>query len=102
MLSLTEAKRLLKHNIAIDVNGCWIWQLGRQGLYGKVPLRLVRAVGARSERAHVLAFTLWFGDIADGKFVCHFVMCLSAAIQNIYGKVRRWRITKILGVKIDM
>ncbi len=48
-----------------DPDGCWEWQGTRVDGYGQF-----RAAGHRGY-AHRLAFTLTYGPIPPGKFVCH-------------------------------
>jgi hypothetical protein len=71
-LTSTEARRLLKYNVTVDANGCWVWSsLLYPSGYGCLPNRLRHAIGLGTRRVHVAAYTLWKTAPAKGELVCH-------------------------------
>lgn len=73
-ISLTnkEARQLLKYNIEVDVNGCWLWKLklDEHG-YALLPRQMMRAMGLTQRRAHAAASVLWKGQAEAGIRHCH-------------------------------
>lgn len=70
-LTKAEAKLLLKHNVSVAPNGCWLWKLKLDKFgYGRLPRRFVRAMGSKSERVHVVAYALWKGS-PKNPVICH-------------------------------
>jgi hypothetical protein len=71
-LNNVESRRLIKHNVVIDANGCWTWKVKTDAKgYGVLPSRLRRAMGLRSAGVHVAAYTLWKKVPDVGMCVCH-------------------------------
>lgn len=71
-LTNADARRLLRHNVVVDPNGCWLWSLLLETSgYGRLPNRIARAVGLGTRRAHVVAYTLWKTAPVKGGLVCH-------------------------------
>ena len=71
-LTAKESKRVLKACCVVDDNGCWIWQLNTfKSGYGRLPVKMMRAIGAGTGRAHVVVYTMWNRPIPGGLYVCH-------------------------------
>lgn len=60
-----EMRVWLLSNIRVDENGCWLWQLGRSGGYGKV------VYDGKNQAAHIVCYTLFVGPVPDGKQLNH-------------------------------
>jgi hypothetical protein len=61
-----ERKDSFLSKVAIEANGCWLWQGARHGNgYGGFKIR------GRQYGAHQAAWILFKGEIPEGKLVCH-------------------------------
>lgn len=71
-LTNAESRRVIRHNVTIDQNGCWLWNLSVDvGGYGTLPRFMMRAMGLSQRRAHSAALTVWKGELGPGIRACH-------------------------------
>ena len=88
---------LIKKNILIDENGCWIWRKGKDlGGYG------ICGYKKKSVRVHRLVYKLFIGEFDQKFFVCHTCdnpsccnpkhLWLGSALENSHDALKKGRL----------